>query len=356
MASFEQRESGYWQAKIRRKGQPVQSKTFRTKVDAEMWARGIENEMDRGVFVNRAEAESTTMTQALDRYEREVSQFKKGYPQEKSRIKSWKSHPLARRSLASLRPTDFAQYKDDRLAAGAAAATVRNDLALLSHLFTICQKEWGIPILNHVQQIRLPRAPNGRVRRLVHDEDIRIEAAFASAEWTGGGTRTNIWIRPAFILAAETAMRRSELLSLRWVDIDLNKQVAHVRKSKIGEARDVPLSKKSVAVIESLPRAINGRVIDTTPSAIDQSWRRCVARARREYEQELKVAGKNHQEIDDDNLLINLTWHDLRHEATSRLADKLQLHELMKVTGHKGTRMLERYYHPRAEDLAKKLG
>ena len=54
--------------------------------------------------------------------------------------------------------------------------------------------------------------------------------------------------------------------------------------------------------------------------------------------------------------LENLTFHDLRHEATTRLAEKLQLHELMRVTGHKDTRMLVRYYHPRAEDLAKKLG
>ena len=52
----------------------------------------------------------------------------------------------------------------------------------------------------------------------------------------------------------------------------------------------------------------------------------------------------------------DLHFHDLRHEATSRLAEKLALHELMKVTGHKDTRMLARYYHPRAEDLARKMG
>ena len=54
-------------------------------------------------------------------------------------------------------------------------------------------------------------------------------------------------------------------------------------------------------------------------------------------------------------MLMNLHWHDLRHEATSRLAEKLQMHELMKVTGHSDSKMLARYYHPKAEDLAKKL-
>ena len=356
MATFDQRESGYWQAKIRRKGHPVQSKTFRTKTDAESWARSIENEMDRGVFVNRAEAESTTMGEALTRYGREVSATKKGHEQEKRRISLWQSNPLARRSLASLRPADFAKYKDDRLAAGTAAATIRNDLALISHLFTICQKEWGIHVQNHVGQIRLPRAQNARTRRLMDDEYDRINVAFASAEEAGGGGHTNIWMQPAFDLSIETAMRRGELLSLKWKDIDLSDQVAHLRKTKNGVARDVPLSMAAVAVLRALPRAINGCVIDTTDSSISQSWRRCVDRARRTYEQELMDMGKSESEIDADKLLTDLTWHDLRHEATSRLADLLQLHELMKVTGHKDTRMLARYYHPRAGDLAKKLG
>ena len=322
-----------------------------------MWARGIENEMDRGVFVNRAEAESTTLGEALTRYEREVSATKKGYEQEKRRISFWQSHPLARRTLATLRPSDFAGYKNARLAAGTAASTIRNDLAIVSHMFTICLKEWGIPVQNHIKQIRLPRAPNARTRRLVHDEYERIERSFDSAEKTGGGTRTNIWICPAFSLSVETAARRSELLRLKWKDVDLLGQVAKLRKTKNGdEERDVPLSLAAVAVLRALPRSANGKVINTTASAVDQSWRRCLARARRTYELELIADGKSQAEIDDDKLLIDLTWHDLRHEATSRLAEKLQMHELMKVTGHCDSKMLARYYHPRATDLAKKLG
>ena len=57
----------------------------------------------------------------------------------------------------------------------------------------------------------------------------------------------------------------------------------------------------------------------------------------------------------DDTTLVDFHFHDLRHVATSRLADKLQMHELMKVTGHKTSRMMSRYYHPKAEDLALKL-
>jgi integrase len=87
-------------------------------------------------------------------------------------------------------------------------------------------------------------------------------------------------------------------------------------------------------ILEGLPRSITGMVFPTSQSAVKQAFARACERAG----------------IDD------LHFHDLRHEGTSKMADKLQLHELMKVTGHKDARMLARYYHPRTEDLAKKLG
>ena len=83
MASFEQRESGWWQAKVRRKGHATQSRTFEKKVDAEAWARDIENKMDRGIFEDRREAETTTLRTALERYEREITSKKKAQRQEK---------------------------------------------------------------------------------------------------------------------------------------------------------------------------------------------------------------------------------------------------------------------------------
>lgn len=79
---------------------------------------------------------------------------------------------------------------------------------------------------------------------------------------------------------------------------------------------------------------------------------RAVTRAQRNYLADCKTNDREPVA----GFLDELTFHDLRHEATSRLSEKLALHELMKVTGHKDTRMLARYYHPRAEDLARKLG
>jgi integrase len=337
MATFKLRESGLWQAQIRRKGHPQQSQTFITKSDAEKWARQIENEIDRGVFVSRAEAEATTLFSALERYKREVSRLKKGYEQERYVIAALRQHKLAKRSLASLKSSDVAAYRDELLAGGLAAATVRLRLALLSHLFTTASSEWNIPVVNPIANVRAPRADNSRERRLDGDEETRLLVALGDS---GAGERANVWILPVVVFAIETGARQSEIISLVWKDVDLDRRVARIRGidgrslKNDDTYRDVPLSSRAIETLRALPRAIGGKVFPTTASAIKQSWMRACKRAEIE----------------------NLHFHDLRHEATSRLAEIFALHELMKITGHKDTRMLARYYHPRAEDLAKKLG
>ena len=355
MASIRKRGELQWQAEIRRKGFPDQRKTLNTRAEAEAWARQIENEMDRGIFVSRAEAESTTLSAALERYEREVSAGKKGYEQEKFRIKSWRENNLALRSLASLRGSDFAKWRDERLAAGAAAATVRLDLAVISHVYTIAAKEWNIPVQNPIANIRLPRQNNARERRLEADEVKYLLAAVddpGESTLAGDGDRRNIFMPALVRVAIESAMRQGELLVLTWANVDLSARVARLPDTKNGSVRNVPLSTAAVEALRGLPRSIGGRVFATTASAVKQSWVRAVARATRSYLADCNAQGRETA----DGFLAGLTFHDLRHEATSRLAEKLALHELMKVTGHRDTRMLARYYHPRAEDLAKKLG
>jgi integrase len=330
MATIRKKGEYQWHAQIRRKGYPFETKTFNTKTEAEAWARSVENEMDRGVFASRAEAEGTTLYEALGRYEREISCKKKGFIQERYKIRVWQTHALAKRSLASLKGADFAKYRDERLASGSSASTVRLALALISHLYTIATKEWDIPVQNPVKNIRLPRENNSRERRLLDGEETTLLSCLEAP----AGDRSNPWVKPLVILALETAMRQGELLSLEWKNIDLQRQVARLPDTKNGTARDVPLSRRAVSTLEQLVHSTNDSVFITTASALKQSWKRATKRAS----------------MDD------LHFHDLRHEATSRLAEKLALHELMKVTGHKDTRMLARYYHPRAEDLAQKLG
>lgn len=355
MATFKQRDSGWWQAVVRRKNQPPQSKTFPTKKDAEAWARDIENKIDRGVFVDKAEAEATSLSEALSRYLKEVTVRKKSHQMESYRIAVWQQHKLADRSLASLRSQDFAQYRDHRLAQGMAASTIRNELAIISHLFSTASREWNMPVTNPILGIAKPREKNERERRLLDDEEELVLSTFAGAARFCASVEHNHWMTPLFVLAIETAMRQSELVNIDWKYVDLKRRFIHLPDTKNGTSRDVPLSSRAIGALESLPRNIKGKVFPTTTDALKKAWQRALKRGRKEYESELKAQGKSQEEIESDQMLVNLHWHDLRHEATSRLAEKLQMHELMKVTGHSDSKMLARYYHPKAEDLAKKL-
>ena len=130
----------YWRAQVRRRGFPPQHKTFDTRAEAEAWGRSTESEMDRGIFVSRAEAERTTLADALERYKSTTSSRKAHPAQDYQRISHGLRQPLAHRYLTNLKGADFAQYRDMRRALGRAENTIRLELALVSHLFEIARK------------------------------------------------------------------------------------------------------------------------------------------------------------------------------------------------------------------------
>lgn len=240
------------------------------------------------------------------------------------------------------------------------SATVLRRLAVLSHVFTIARKEWGMEgLLNPVELIRKPQVSNARTRRISTQAPSPADAP--STERRRGDeierilAATGSDILPAIVrLAIETAMRRGEIVSLCWEHVDLKRRVAHLPSTKNGNSRDVPLSSKAVAALESVHGETGikaGKVFDVREDTVTQAFDRALKRARAIYLDECKRAG----EESDGRYLTDLRFHDLRHEATSRLADIFPLHELTKITAHKDTRMLMRYYHPRAEDIAKKI-
>ncbi len=285
-------------------------------------------------------------------------------------------------SLASISPAMLAEYRDARLSV-VSPQTVAHELGLITRVLKACQLDWGIALPQGIptQKIRRPRVSNARERRLVGEEEVMLLEALAGKPYP----------LAAVVLAIETAARQSELISLQWKDVDLVRRVARLRGpgggvTKSGDDfRDVPLSPKAVRTLESLPRQEKEpRVLPLSQNALRLTWDRAVANARKQHLYRRLAAQLSEEGFDGasevralmfkkraplvrtlellaklekmDQTLADLHFHDLRHEATSRLAEKLQMHELMKVTGHKSSSMLSRYYHPRAEDLAAKLG
>ncbi|MEO5831034.1 MAG: site-specific integrase [Rhodanobacter sp.] len=377
MANFRKRGEHQWQARVRRKGYPAQLKTFDTRVEAEAWARKVESGMDGGTFVSRAEAEATSLSEALDRYEREVVPGKKGDVQEKSVIRMWKATTLVQRSMAGIRSADIAKQRDEWLKT-CKPATVLRRIALLSHVFKIARHEWRMESLaNPIEFVTKPSPNNARTRRVTTIDAIAGRSA-EEGELERVIAASGSAVLPAIIrLAVETAMRRGEIIGLLWENVDIKKRVAHLPETKNGSSRDVPLSSRAIAALEASkpseddttadkkavkekskssvktrPAApLTGFVFAVSSDAVTRAFERAVLRARRSYEADCKKVGR----VPDKKYLTDLRFHDLRHEAASRLASIYQLHELAKITGHKDPRMLMRYYHPRAEDLAKRL-
>lgn len=340
-----------WQARVRLKGYPTTEKSFPTKADAESWAKITEAEMIRGLYINRSNAERTTLLEALERYEVEITPTKRGAATEDYRIKTWKKSKLAKLSLASLRGSDFANWRDERLK-HVSSGTVKRELGTVCHLFNVARKEWGYEgLINPIESIRLPREPQGRERIFFAEEENYLLAAFEKPKSSTGRERSgqiNPWLKPIVLLALETAMRQGEILSLRWENIRLADQVALLPMTKNGLSRNVPLSKKAVEILNSIPRCLYGPVFPITANCLKLGFVRSIKRARAKY---VENGGT------DVRVLTNLRFHDLRHIAITRLADKLpNIVELASVSGHSDVRMLKRYYHPTAESLAKKLG
>jgi integrase len=204
---------------------------------------------------------------------------------------------------------------------------------MLSKLLDFAQGECGIalPRGNPVDRIRKPSEGRGRERRLTAEELEKLETEIRASR--------NPWIAAAFTFAVETAMRQGELLSLTWPQIDRQRRLAllmDTNKIKNAEPRAVPLSTKALAALDSLPRALHGPIFKVERMTLYHAFLYACRRAG----------------------IKDYTWHDLRHEALSRLAERgdFSVLELAAVSGHKTVQMLKRYTHLQAEALARKLG
>ena len=341
MAVFDQRDSGYWQAKVRRKGWPPQSKTFRSKVDAEAWARRVESEMDRGSFVSSSESDSTLFKDLALRFRKDFAPGHYRGPAWSSKLDRLTDR-LGDYSLSSITPVRVSQYRDARLkdpdprylvakdAPRICGATVKTEIDLLSKVMDVAAKEFGIelPRGNPVTNVRKPLDSKSRDRRLNSTEWEALQTQLSASR--------NPWLVPACALAVSTAMRQGELLSLRWDHIDLKKRTAKLQKTKNGESRVVPLSSAAATTLESLTHSVNGFVLPVAKQTLYSAFSAACKRTG----------------------ITNFTFHDLRHEALSRLAERgdLSVLELSAISGHKTLRLVQLYVQLHASQLAAKLG
>ena len=363
MAVIENRGPLQWRALIRKKGFPSFSRTFERQRDAQGWATEVEAAIGRRDqaelrrLTNVGEAELHTVADLVDKFLKDVVEKpgrRKGQVStERPRLARIRE-ALGKLTIGMLSPQDVASWRDQRLKE-AAAQTVRHDMNQLSVVMSTAISEWGIQATNIVRDVKKPTLPMGRSRR-ASEEELAALLAQAGHVPARGGRPVGRGMKSIIVLAVESSMRLGELLSLEWKHIDLERQIAHLAKTKNGESRTVALSTAAVAALQSMqshPRD-DGRVFDWTASdSFNGRFTGLVRRARAAYE--AQCAAKD--VVPKATFLTGLRFHDLRHEATSRLFEKgLNPMEVASMTGHKSMQMLKRYTHVEATKVAAKLG
>ncbi len=343
MATIRQRKSGYWQAIVRRKGYPVQSTTREYKADVEQWARKTESAMEEGIFVSTSDAEHTLLGDLIDRFITDYAERPENYKQRADKKEAWRfqlqhiKNALGQYSLAIIDQKIIRTYRTDRgntLWRGEKIkdSTIRKEIFMLSKLFKYAEQEENItlPRGNPVEKISKPGEGKARDRRLKKDEMKKLLDECKASR--------NIYLLPAVELAIELAARQSELLALTWEDVDLRRSIATIRESKTDDdevqGRIVPLSPRAIKILKSLPRN-QDNVIPLPRMTLYHVFHAAVVRAG----------------------IKDFTFHDLRHEAISRLSERgdFSMLEMAAVSGHRTLQMLKRYDHQDAERLAKKL-
>jgi len=344
MATFIKRNNKFL-VRVRLKGYPPVSRTFLDKRSAHAWAIETEDAIRRGVYAF-GKVDPPTLKQALTRYGKEITPAKRGADRERHVIGMLKGLPLANRTLDQITTMELSKLRDAWLKE-VSPSTIQKRHALLSHLYSIANREWGYDIPNPLLRVSKPKIDNRRTRTLSTEE---LDAILAAAP--------NNTIKVVALLAWHSAARLGELVSLQWQDVDLLASTMTFPLTKNGSARTVPLVPAAITLLQSLkPQTQPGQrpvgpVFATSSLSMTKAWIAAVKKARRAYEKACERKG----ETPVDDWLVNARFHDLRHSAVTRLAEHgLSTLELAAITGHKSMQMLSRYTHIKAETLAAKL-
>lgn len=321
MATYKKLPSGKWQAQIARNG-VRKSASFNTKREAQDWAArheylAVTEETPKG---------KDTFAEVLLRYARDISPSKRGARWEIIQINRFARSELAKKQIASLRPSDFAAWRDARLKE-VAPATVNREMTILSAVLHTARREWGLITQSPLTDVRKPSPPPPRDRRVSQEEIDKLLATCGTDL-----AKVSARVIHAFRFAIETAMRAGEIVSLTSKDVNFETRVATLEMTKNGTARKVPLSTAAISLLNALPEN-EGTLFGITSAQADALFRKTRDRAKIE----------------------NLHFHDSRHEAITRLAKKLDVLALARVVGHKDIRMLQVYYNESAEELAQLL-
>ena len=317
MASFRKTKNGY-EVRVKAKGL-TRSKTVSTRQEGRVWAAKAYQDL---LLAPQSVKKVPTLLELMERYEKEVCPRHKGSRQEIARLGLLAREDFVHNCADQVTSQAVRSYKDRLIRSGNSNATVNLKLSLLSAIYKTAHLDWSYALKNPVEGVRRPPQGFGRYRRVSDEERLQIEDYLGRVSTTFAS-----FIR----FALSTGMRRGEILSLNWADINLNRRLISLKDSKNSRPRWIPIDESAMKALVTQQRLNTGKPFPMTLSAVDSAWKRLVKRL------ELK----------------NLRLHDLRHEALSRWAERLNgdPYKLCLISGHRTLQMTHRYVNPVQSEL-----
>lgn len=321
MPSIYKLSNGQWRAQVRRKGKSS-SKRFSSKLMAKEWAFKEEARLADPTYA----AKALTLSDVLDRYVKEISIHKPTQAREEKRAEFIKRFDIADLPIGSITKTHINDFQVERLKK-VKPSTVERDFSFLGSVFEMARRRWEYIKTNPVHEADKPKRTPPRKQRIPQERINAIIKALGYTEDTEIDT-TYKQVAVIFLVAIETAMRQAEITYLKWYQIE--GRTVYLPKTKNGDSREVPLSKRAVELIGKLPQD-RERLFTVSVATVSSVFRRI--RRRVGYH--------------------DITFHDSRREATSRLAKKFKNPLMLaKITGHKDLQMLlDVYYAPERDDF-----
>jgi len=318
---------GRYQANVRRKGYAPVTATFTSREVAKRWIKSTEIAIERGDYAPRC---TITVGELMHKYENEyLPNLNNGGDSHKWRVRLLKRY-FNDLPLADLTPAHLAKYRDQRLLK-VAPLTVKRDLSVLSSAINTAVIEWSVLLdLNPVSRIRFKNADVPRDRRLQHgEEQLLLSRAYPC-------------LKRQIIVAIETAMRQGEIYNIRKNDINVQHQTLRIPETKTDKPRIIPLSKRALKALTEQTRA-SGNVVHMTDKLI--------------FDVNRWTEWNRFTRLKEECGIEDLRFHDLRHEATSRLFERgFNVMEVASITGHENLKHLKRYTHIKPESLVARLG
>ena len=283
----------------------------------------MEVQLEQKRYKDISNASKTTLKSVLERHLAERVKLVRAPKKEAARFNTICKSKIIEKFLADLTPNDFAEYRDQRIEAGAKPATVIRELSFMSVAIHKAIKIYNCWIPEHPisNEIRPKEAPP-RNRRLENDEYERL------MQYCKGAPKfkkpSPYWCS-AIDFTIETALRLNEQLSLRWKQISFDTMTMKIeaKHTKTGIERIVPLTTKAMKILRAIPRSIDGRVFPMSINNFNRGWRAICKNAN----------------------INGLRYHDLRREACSRLLERgLSISEVQMFTGHKTVSLMLKTY------------